>query len=666
MNNCSAIIPTVAAVLALASGTAMAEGVDFWKKATDENSDITQAEMNIKAGEDCAAAIADLGRCAAVKALLADSSEEADRVLDEFRRTMERCIDLRRTPYAKNGGSAAPMLAAFDIWQAANRQLCVWRATPEQRARWDNCVAGARGYFRDVPFALRDGQAIVTAPVGHYCFLAEDYSRDPESGLQADSRRWLLETFPQWSAVDTNHTYFVLLANAMDSEGHIGFGETTDEDTLLLFWRANNSQDGKWGCTFLGNQLHPLAGNTNAVSVKNGWLSIETTWRSTENGGSPVIYKLDKFDDEIGAGIYDFAASELHDCGFFHYVQERDALQPSRYAAKGVKKDFSTYYAMWRHPVPESALVDFIREVRPASADFFNPIPVLEGELHEFAMPREVGDSLEAIYAERSTFTILDIEDAAHEVENALVAKWRKEKTPPLLTIRDVSEFTIDGNVRQESVDYSFSRDGGYLVVEEGYLIPETETPDGLTHSRSVGRTVFEIPERLREKVKALLEKASGQPYDWEERCKSPDGCEALGFLVVERMDIGVDDGDTRPSADDMRAKAAGTGVKPGDILVSFCGDVDDVDFTKRTLRESCREYARNWKNSEGDCWFARMGEDGVTVFKCDSGSLFQCEVAWGTAFLRVAPKAFGKADMDRIGNAFSHARKQKDQSHDD
>lgn len=230
-----------------------------------------------------------------------------------------------------------------------------------------------------------------------------------------------------------------------------------------------------------------------------------------------------------------------------------------------------------------------------------------------------------------------------------------------------MAEFTIGNSVVQERVDFSFSRDGAYLVVEEGYRIPETETPDGLKHSRCiVGRELFEIPAERRAAVRALLAKAAAQPRDWEESYRTPEGREAFGFMVVERMDIGVDDDDKRPSADDMRAQAAGTGVKPGDILLSFCGEVDDVDFTKRTLRESCREYARNWKNSDGTCWFARMGEDGVTVFQCDSGSLFQCEVAWDTAFLRVAPKAFSKADMDRIGNAFSHARKQKDQTRDD
>ncbi len=119
-------------------------------------------------------------------------------------------------------------------------------------------------------------------------------------------------------------------------------------------------------------------------------------------------------------------------------------------------------------------------------------------------------------------------------------------------------------------------------------------------------------------------------------------------------MDLGVDDDDNRPGANDLRAMAAQTGVKVGDILLSFCGDVRGVDFSKRTLRASCGEYSKMWGCSEGDCYFARMLEGKTEVFSCGSGELFPCEVAKGTAFLRVTPKRFDRVQMERLGKALS------------
>ena len=227
--------------------------------------------------------------------------------------TFLTALELKRWPVAspeigwedleKSGGACIPahLIRWKDICQVREDVNYLETATEEQRDRWDNGVSGARGHFRGVPFELRDGQAVVTAPAGNHWFLTDDYSVDPDSGEPAKSHRWLLETYPQWSVSDARRTYFVLHANAMDNEGRVGFGETADEDTLLLFWRNTDKTNGDWSCAFLGNRLRPLVGNMNAVSLNGKWLSIETTWRSTGNGGHPVIYKLKESRGEIGA-----------------------------------------------------------------------------------------------------------------------------------------------------------------------------------------------------------------------------------------------------------------------------------------------------------------------------------------------------------------------------
>ena len=129
-------------------------------------------------------------------------------------------------------------------------------------------------------------------------------------------------------------------------------------------------------------------------------------------------------------------------------------------------------------------------------------------------MGDEIGDTLAAVYADRSDFEMVSFADMTEKAEKKLVRNWRHAREPPLLTIRAVTEYRNENSVMQERVDYSFSRDGAYLVIEDGYRIPETETPDGLTHSRAMDRTVFLIPESRRGEVLAALEKAAGQPAD--------------------------------------------------------------------------------------------------------------------------------------------------------
>ncbi len=624
--------------------------------AAGEGVEMTQTEMNIHAAKDSNAAISELGCKAAMLAFAAPTAAESDRILGEFRRTMERCMEERRRPMGPGSGSIAPLLSALDVQETVQRQLCVWKATPEQRARWDAGVAEASGFFRETPFRLRDGRAVVTAAAGCYWSAEDDFTRDSGVEGPARKRQWLLETYPQWSVRDGDRTMFVLKANALDADGHAGFGDPAQEDTLLLYWRDDRSASAEWGRAFLGNRLTPLADCTNAVSLKGKWLSVETTWRSTNKDGLPVIYEIEEGDGEPFASLYDYSTALLHDGNLFFCAQERDALQPNRYARPDCRKGSSTFYGLWRHPLPEKALEDFMFQNRPPSTDCFQPIRTLDAEHLEFILPPDIGRALAAIYEERATFETVGKVDAERSHTEKLADEWRKEESPPLLTVRQVAECSIGDSITDEVVDFSFSRDGAWLVVEPGYRIPETKTPDGISHVRARNQTVFAVPESRRRDVRELLRKAAGQPADWAESYRGPDGEEALGFLVVECLNLGVDDDDHRPGADDLRSKAAHTGVEAGDILLSFCGNVRGEDFSKRTMRESCEEYSKWWKCADGDCWFARMRDGKPEVYSCGSGELFQCEVASSTAFLRVLPKPFGKTEMAKISEALSAA----------
>lgn len=349
-------------------------------------------------------------------------------------------------------------------------------------------------------------------------------------------------------------------------------------------------------------------------------------------------------------------------------ARQRDALRQSRYAAMhDCKKETACFYALWRHPIAEDAVGNPIRDPSPESSDIPHPIPTLNAEHLEFLLTAEIGKPLVAIYGERATFEIAGGSDSERRDEKMVMERIRTRRGGlPLLTIREVANYAIENTIVEERVDFSFSRNGEWLIVERGYLIPDGETSDGKTPARSRDRTIFAIPDSRQREVCEHLEKAEVQPADWAESFKASDGSEALGFLVVTHMDLGVDDDDHRPGADDLRSQVAQTGVKAGDILLSFCGNVRGVDFSKRTLRASCGEYSKMWGSSEGDCYFARMREGKPEVFSCDSGELFQCEVAIGTAFLRVAPRRFDRAQMDCLGKALSDYLKSHPTAADD
>ena len=206
------------------------------------------------------------------------------------------------------------VIAVFFWSTSVLRRHCAYKEALDSPGCWDGCVSEACGHFRGESFALRDGKAVVTAPAGRHWYLLSDYSRDFDSDGPAKLRQWLLETHPQWCVKDARRTYFILQARAMDADGCVGFGETANEDTLLLFWRDNDKPNGDWGCTYLGNRLYPLLDNANSVSINGEWLGIETSWRSTRNGGNPVIYQLEEINGEIGVGIYDYTSRSATPC----------------------------------------------------------------------------------------------------------------------------------------------------------------------------------------------------------------------------------------------------------------------------------------------------------------------------------------------------------------
>ena len=80
--------------------------------AAGEGVEMTQAEMNIQAAKDSEAAISELGRTTAMLAFAAPTAAESDRILGEFRRTMELCMEERRRPIGPDSGSIAPLPAS--------------------------------------------------------------------------------------------------------------------------------------------------------------------------------------------------------------------------------------------------------------------------------------------------------------------------------------------------------------------------------------------------------------------------------------------------------------------------------------------------------------------------------------------------------------------------
>ncbi len=255
--------------------------------AEDAPPPMSQLGMAIAAAEDRDWVIGELGRRAAELAWEAGSAAEADAVLSAFRRTLERCIETHRRPSPPDSGTVRPMLDAMETEAIARRQLDIWAATPEQAARWNAAgIPDAAGTFRGAPYRLREGQALVVAPVGPY--LGED----PDAYGTARQGLWRLQTFPQWCFRDAGgqggaRTSFLLLAMRLEPDGSPCFGEPCDDDTLLLRWVPDGGRASPHDGQFLGMGLYPLRG-TDSVVRSGDRLEIGTAWDPRRDG--PAVY----------------------------------------------------------------------------------------------------------------------------------------------------------------------------------------------------------------------------------------------------------------------------------------------------------------------------------------------------------------------------------------
>jgi hypothetical protein len=389
------------------------------------------------------------------------------------------------------------------------------KPTPGQLARWNGGISRARGSFRGKSFTLRDGQAVVSAPRGPHWDVAPGHSSGlfKSSGEPPPSRQWLLKTFPQWSFRYRDYTMFLLVAKALDDDDDAGSGKAKDEDTLLLYWLADDAaargEAFKW--SFLAARLYPLSSSADAVAVAGDHMRIDTTWRSKDNGG-PVIYNLKRYDDgDILPGIWDFAASVLHDCDYIHCAEIDMVTEAGPNADYWPCETQTTFRAVWNRPLPEYALENFIKRERAQSADSFIPIPEFEdgsGHGGAFDLPQDIGNALTGLYLERASLKTIGSPGFYDDKRDALSEKWRSAPTVPFLTVRAANARAGDAG-RPECVDFSFTRDGYYRVVDDGYLVMPWTAGDGVEHVRAVkGITVFKIPNNRIDEVRALLHKA--------------------------------------------------------------------------------------------------------------------------------------------------------------
>lgn len=472
---------------------------------------MTQLDMTIAAAEDRDRTIGELGRRAAELAMEARSAAEADAVLSAFRRTLERCIEADRRPAPPDSGTIRPMLDAMHTESIARRQLDIWAATPEQTARWNTAgIPDAVGYFRGIRYRLREGQTTMIAPAGPY------RGEDPDAYGDAPWEAWRLQTLPQWcfrddAGPDGPRTGYLLLAMRQEPDGTPCFGDPTQDDMLLLRWVRDDGQASMDDGQFLGTCIYPLCKADSVVRSGNR-LEIDTTWRSRDDGG-PVVYLHDSEYD--GFSLMDRTATRLFDAFYIYAVQELDAIG----GANGIPPwpaDAGLHaQAVWRHPLREDALQAFTRANSPQSADEFAPIPAFDApggtpsEATALPLPEETARAFLALYLDRASFahTSPDTDAASSAVVNA----WRRGKEPPLLTIRAESD-TTDGDGTPLCADFSISRDGNWLFIEDGYRMPEIVTEDGLRHHRiEDGGGLFSIPDSRRDAIRALLAPLAGK-----------------------------------------------------------------------------------------------------------------------------------------------------------
>ncbi len=251
---------------------------------------MSQLEMTVSAAEERDRTIEELGRRAAVLAMEAGSTAEADAVLSAFRRTMERCNEAHWRPSPPDSGTVGPMLDAMHTQSIAQRQLDIWAAAPEQTALWNAAgIPDAAGRFRGIPYRLREGQTTVVAPNGPY------QGEDPDAYGNARWEGWRLQTLPQWCFRDEgpggSRTGYLLLAMRQEPDGTPCFGDPTQDDMLLLHWIPGSGEASVDDGQFLGTCLYPLR-KADSVVFTGDRLEIDTSWPLREDG-RPMVYIRD-------------------------------------------------------------------------------------------------------------------------------------------------------------------------------------------------------------------------------------------------------------------------------------------------------------------------------------------------------------------------------------
>lgn len=473
-----------------------------------------QAQIDLEVVEKMKEAVMALGASAAKAAMFAGSAAEADHVLAAFSRAMRRCNDLGNIPLDPGGGSIEPVLRAVDIAEIADRQRAIWEAEPEDKERWNGGVSEAAGRFHGVPFRLRDGGATIKAPCGLFNEPNRDYTKDLD-GNEVPWRQWCLETLPQWTFSFAGKDCFLLVAQGLDDNGHSRYGDAAREDALLLFWRDKDdaAAGGAWDCSYLASRLYPLEINGTVALEEckdpdfgGTLLKVDTFWRSKAAGDLPAVFGLsiDKDSGRMGTCLWEQTVSRLFDGWPIRAIWSADALQGSQYSNDWAKAENIDCWVSLMNPQPDDALDKFLesglrdgaRRGCAISTDDFDPFVNPANNADKLA-DAEAIRALLSLYEERKGFE--------RSLNEETVDGWRKSEKPCLLVVCMVNQI---GGDHEESIDFAISLDGGYLVFENGYMMPCATMPDGSIHQRIAdGGALLAIPDERREEVMSLLRK---------------------------------------------------------------------------------------------------------------------------------------------------------------
>lgn len=126
-------------------------------------------------------------------------------------------------------------------------------------------------------------------------------------------------------------------------------------------------------------------------------------------------------------------------------------------------------------------------------------------------MPRPVGEAFFALWTKRRTFASHDPDS---RIARAVREEWRRSPELPLLLVRmDLG----DEETLTSPVDMAISRDGRWLLFEDGYLMPDRSPAAGTPRRAGCpdlwpdcigdGGCLLEIPSPLRERLRGIIAK---------------------------------------------------------------------------------------------------------------------------------------------------------------